>query len=692
MDTLCTNRSACVVFDDGSLSSNFDLERGDAQGNTPSPILYNIAQQIFIFKLEMCPEIKSVFVNHLIPRPIAFVEPDPEPALLLADGVVEVHREGMDELPAHHELSQEFRNESNRETDKAEAFADDTTGLTLFEIESLRTLKRILFEFGSFSGLQCNVDKTVLMPVGRIIPPSDEIKELGFAHVESIKILGMEIDQNLEFLDQNFSIIHEKIKKSIGYWKRYNLSLPGRINIIKSLLISLVNHLGCFLMPKNNTLAAIQKSLDDFALGKLRVARNRICIPPDSGGLGLFKLDEFLASQQCTWVLKADKSRRDNWRCDLFSSAFGNCLSLSAKSIDPSLNPILYGIGLSFEKIRVCHDSTNENYLQATILNNPMVFCGPRDKRTLNPNILECEDDLILCRKLANLTIDNCFGQNGLITRVELRILFDIDLSVSAYATLGRAVNHFVNRLTVNNLNDGSSVSIREELGIKKPGPKIRKLLTKRRKKPFDLEKQTTCKTFFNITGITYVGNDDFSKIVAVWTWAGFSNRQKSFLFKFYNNLLGLNTRTSHFGANVSRVCFFCSKKNPMENNDETFIHLFFSCTTTRNWQVQFLTRCFPEFGILSESDQKKLWFLGIKSDTLNPFIIGAILSFQFCIWEHKLRKNVPSFHTIFTEFLNMFTATCKHNSEIRESGSVINYELCRTIFGGRRGPPDGEE
>jgi hypothetical protein len=195
---------------------NFSSHVEFAQGNTPSPMLYNIAQQIFIFKLEMCPEIKSVFVNHLIPRPLAFVEPDPVPALLHADGVVDVHH---DELHVPHEPPQEFRNESNRETDKAEAFADDTTALTLFEIESLRTLKRILFEFGSFSGLQCNVDKTVLMPVGRIVPPSDEIKELGFAHVESIKTLGMEIDQNLEFLDQNFVTIHEKIKKSIAYWK-----------------------------------------------------------------------------------------------------------------------------------------------------------------------------------------------------------------------------------------------------------------------------------------------------------------------------------------------------------------------------------------------------------------------------------------------------------------------------------------
>jgi len=682
MNTLCTNRSACVVFDDGSLSSNFDLDRGDAQGNTPSPILYNIAQQVFIFKLEMCPEIKSVFVNHLVPRPLAIREPAEG-----AEGAEEA-----EEALENQAICQEFRNESNRETDKAEAFADDTTGLSLFELESLRSLKKILSDFGAFSGLQCNVDKTVLMQVGLIEPPPAEITDLGFVHVNSIKILGMEIDQNLEFLDQNFVSIHEKIKKTISYWNRYNLTLPGRINIIKSLLISLVNHLGCFLMPKHHTLLGIQKSLDDFALGTLRVARNRICLPPESGGLGLFKLEEFLASQQCTWVIKADRSRRDNWRCDMYRSTFENCFSLSPRSVDPNLHPILHGLGLSFERIRVCHDSTNENYLHATVLQNPLIFCGPRDKRTLNPELLECEDDFVLCRKLANLTIDNCYGQNGLLTRVEFRLFFDINLTLSAYATLGRAVNHFVNRLSVNNLNDGTSVSIREELNIKKPGPKIRKLLAKRRRKPFDLGKQTTCTTFFRITGIAYIGNEDFSKIVSVWAWPGFTNRQKTFLFKFFSNILGLNTRTSHFGINVSRVCFFCSKKNPGIPNDETFIHLFYNCNTTRAWQAQFLTKCFPEFGLLPDNELKKLWFLGIYNDTIIPFIVGAMLSFQFCIWEHKLRKNVPSFHTLYNEFLSSFIDTCRHNNDVRLSGTVINYELCRTIFGARRGLPDGEE
>jgi hypothetical protein len=264
-----------------------------------------------------------------------------------------------------------------------------------------------------------------------------------------------------------------------------NLSLPGRINVIKSLLVSLINHLGCFLMPKPATLSALQKSLDDFALSKLRVARGRVTLPVDNGGLGLFKLDEFLTSQQSVWVLRADKSLRDNWRGDLFSLSGGNCLGFSHRNVDMASHPILHGFGLAFEKVCICHDNANENFLKASVLYNPLFFRGPGDKAVLDPEYLECADNRILCKKIANLRVENCFGMNGLSTRVELRHNFGIDLTITGYANLGRALNHFVNRLKANRAGDSTSVSLRENLNIKKPGPKIRASLVKKRKKTF---------------------------------------------------------------------------------------------------------------------------------------------------------------------------------------------------------------
>jgi hypothetical protein len=46
IETLGNNRKACIILDDGSMSENFQLEVGRSQGNGPSPVEYNLAQQI----------------------------------------------------------------------------------------------------------------------------------------------------------------------------------------------------------------------------------------------------------------------------------------------------------------------------------------------------------------------------------------------------------------------------------------------------------------------------------------------------------------------------------------------------------------------------------------------------------------------------------------------------------------------
>jgi hypothetical protein len=57
METLGNNRTACIAFEDGSFSAEIDLECGRAQGNTSSPVEYNMDEQILLFKIELCPEI-----------------------------------------------------------------------------------------------------------------------------------------------------------------------------------------------------------------------------------------------------------------------------------------------------------------------------------------------------------------------------------------------------------------------------------------------------------------------------------------------------------------------------------------------------------------------------------------------------------------------------------------------------------
>jgi hypothetical protein len=72
---MATNRKACIMLDDGSVTSFFDLERGNAQGDTLSPFLFMLGYQILLMKLDLNLQIEGLLdrveipENHPVPPP-----------------------------------------------------------------------------------------------------------------------------------------------------------------------------------------------------------------------------------------------------------------------------------------------------------------------------------------------------------------------------------------------------------------------------------------------------------------------------------------------------------------------------------------------------------------------------------------------------------------------------------------------
>ena len=95
--------------------------------------------------------------------------------------------------------------------------ADDTTCLVTRDLETLKCFKIFLKEFGTLSGLCCNIEKTALIPVGLIDEIPQEILELGFEVKESAIILGMEISNDLHDLDETATKITNKIQKESNW-------------------------------------------------------------------------------------------------------------------------------------------------------------------------------------------------------------------------------------------------------------------------------------------------------------------------------------------------------------------------------------------------------------------------------------------------------------------------------------------
>ena len=110
--------------------------------------------------------------------------------------------------------------------------------------------------------------------------------------------------------------------------------MPGRISIAKTLLISQINFLGCFKMPTEAQLNIMQNLIDEFVIGRLIVSKSRIYLSIENGGLGCFKIRDFLVAQHVIWIKKAFLNSKDNWSYDIKKLSHGNPIAISTSLID----------------------------------------------------------------------------------------------------------------------------------------------------------------------------------------------------------------------------------------------------------------------------------------------------------------------------------------------------------------------
>jgi hypothetical protein len=175
LTTISTNRRACIIKENGQTMAPFPLGTGFPQGAPPSPNQFNLGEQLLIFKIELDPKIRPIRYTAQINRqnlapPPAHWEPDPallDPQQLPVPIPVPVpdplNANGVAVRPPSRVYGY---NESRRNTEKVEAFADDNNVMALLDREGLLRIREILENFANISGLKCNVDKSQIMIIG----------------------------------------------------------------------------------------------------------------------------------------------------------------------------------------------------------------------------------------------------------------------------------------------------------------------------------------------------------------------------------------------------------------------------------------------------------------------------------------------------------------------------------------------
>jgi hypothetical protein len=502
METIGTGRTATILYEDSTYSQEILLERCRPQGNGPSPIQYNMAEGILLIKIELDPNVASVYQQMLPPNFTMKFNPP------------------KDLKPIEKEYESHLSKENNRKTDKTNAFADDTTVATLAEFNSLKNLKQILEDFAKFSGLNCNVEKTTITLIGNIAPPTQEILDLGFKFVDKFTLLGLEISNNLEDSLMCFEKIHDKIVSIADFWSKLHLTLPGRITIAKTFMLSQIGYQGCILTPPPGILSRIQQVMDRFCTGNIRIANNRKYLPANSGGMGLINLKDFITGLQSTWVKRCHQHGADNWRNDLLTLCYGNPFILSSEMVNQNRHPIIHNIALSYECFSAEYHHIGKNYMKAYIFKNKLFKRGNRDNNLLCENFFGRNNDFQYFTKIARIRLEDLLIGRQMKSLDEINDSLDVNFTLAIYMRLSGAVHFFLEK----KINDIPSIPVgilQFVTSYSKGSQKIRRVLVAKNVESIKIENVNTVVSFSEITGTGGIEPNLLKNIWSFWNFSG---------------------------------------------------------------------------------------------------------------------------------------------------------------------------
>ena len=253
---LYTNITSRII-NNGYISETFNLERGVRQGDPLSPYLFILAAEPLATSIKNNPEIKGININ------------------------------GFNSI-----ISQ---------------FADDTAFTLDGTEKSLLNTLLTLRDFGKLSGLEMNNDKTKAIWFGS--KKKCKMKLCSSWNLdwtgENFRFLGIIFDLETNNIPKlNFEKAKSEIENIFKRWEYRNLTLYGKITIIKTFALSKINHvLSAIPEPKDFT-KKLQKIFNDFLWNGKRntIKHTTLILDYSKGGLKMVDLPSFTKAIRLAWV------------------------------------------------------------------------------------------------------------------------------------------------------------------------------------------------------------------------------------------------------------------------------------------------------------------------------------------------------------------------------------------------------
>jgi len=157
----------------------------------------------------------------------------------------------------------------------------------------------------------------------------------------------------------------------------------------------------------------------------------------------------------------------------------------------------------------------------------------------------------------------------------------------------------------------------------------FRRILKYKERSKWKIENLNTVKTFCEITTVNQPPTEVIKACWGEWNRNYLSNRCREFIYKFRNNILGLNARVCKFVQGIEPECSLCiSNKEPRPVHSETFLHVFFDCTYSEKYRTAIVNKLVPEIRNATPDDRRRFWFFALLPGmTKNNSFVSLVVS-----------------------------------------------------------------
>ena len=472
---------------------------------------------------------------------------------------------------------------------------------------------------------------------------------------EQFKLLGITFDVDLNKIKEiNYTDKILKITNTIKLWKRRYLTPLGKITVIKTLLLPILNNLFLSLPnPSEQTIKQINNLFFDFLWqGPSKIKYDVVIKQYCDGGLRMINLKAFIAALKSTWIRRLIV-KDGQWQYLIKNKV--NIINISNLGLRYS-ESLVKDIKNQFWKdvlksyINVLKNTVVDeggDYSSIHILKTPIYF---------NPNIIIGGKDIFFKKYHDNgLSLINDFiKENGIFyTCEELNTIYNIKMNFLQYHGIKKAIEVYLKKINISTFSSKLQypiipANIQVLLKSKKGSRDMYNILNINKSLPTSKHKWNL-KYNFNEETWKNIYKFPFQKTI--------STTLQWFQVRIIHRILSNRHFLHKIKIKDSPLCLYCSQ-------EETLTHMLWTCPNTQSILTELKTWLFT-INPVEISEEAFLFNIGNQLTQVQKYIL---LETKFYIFYTKHLETPLSF--------NHLKYKLKRTFKILESLAIRNNSI----------------